>query len=405
MLAFRPRTSARNDVGERKPEVAERIVVAGALAQRAGQGGHSWVFLQYLLGFRRLGFDVLFLDRLEPGMCVDERGSPCEVECSVNLRYLLEVMRAFGLERSFSLFYDRGKRIFGVSGNAVREQLRSSLLLLNVMGYLDDPELLAAAPRRVFLDIDPGFGQMWQALGLHETFRGHDDHVTIAERIGQADCEVPSCGISWITTPQPVVLDQWTQQPDTGSMFTSVASWRGPYAPLEYGGKRYGLRVHEFRKFMSLPRLTGRPFEVALEIHSDEKRDLALLAENGWRLVDPTLVVGDPLTYRRYIQRSGAEFSVAKGMYVESRGGWFSDRSICYLASGKPVLAQNTGLEDLYPAGEGLLLFASLDEAAAGVEEILANYKRHARAARALAEAHFDSDKVLTELLAKLGVA
>jgi hypothetical protein len=314
-------------------------------------------------------------------------------------------MRSFGLERSFALFYDRGRRVFGLSDNAAREQLRGSLFLLNVMGYLDDEELLAAAPRRVFLDIDPGFGQMWQALGLHETFRGHDDHVTIAERIGEPDCEVPSCGISWITTPQPVVLAHWTQQQDNGRTFTSVASWRGPYGPLEYGGKTYGLRVHEFRKFMSLPRLTGRPFEVALEIQPDEDRDLALLAENGWRLADPARVAGDPLEYQRYIQHSGAEFSVAKGMYVESRGGWFSDRSICYLASGKPVLAQNTGLEDLYPTGEGLLLFASLDEAAAGVEEILANYERHSRAARALAEAHFDSDKVLTELLAKLGVA
>jgi len=391
--------------GEGKPEVAERIVVAGALAQKAGQGGHTWVFLQYLLGFRRLGFDVLFLDRLEPEMCVDGRGRPCDVERSVNLRYLLDVMRSFGLERSFALFYDRGQRVFGLSGSAAREQLRSSLFLFNVMGYLDDAELLAAAPRRVFLDIDPGFGQMWQALGLHETFRDHDDHVTIAERIGKPDCELPTCGIAWITTPQPVVLDYWTDQPDNGSTFTSVASWRGPYEPLEYGGKTYGLRVHEFRKFMSLPRLTGRPFEVALDIHPDEERDLALLAENGWTLVDPNLVAGDPLAYQRYIQRSGAEFSVAKGMYVESRGGWFSDRSICYLASGKPVLAQDTGLEHLYPTGEGLLLFASLDEAAAGVEEIFANYERHSRAARALAEAHFDSDQVLIELLAKLGVA
>ena len=391
--------------GEGTLEVAERIVVAGALAQKAAQGGHAWVFLQYLLGFRRLGFDVLFLDRLEPGMCVDERGRPCEIERSVNLRYLLDVMRRFGLERSFALSDDRGRHVVGLSCSAAREHLRSSLFLLNVMGYLDDTELLAAAPRRVFLDIDPGFGQMWQALGLHETFRGHDDHVTIAERIGKPDCEVPTCGIDWITTPQPVVLDYWTPQSDNGSMFTSVASWRGPYEPLEYGGKTYGLRVHEFRKFMSLPPLTGRPFEVALEIHPDEGRDLTLLGENGWKLVDPVLVTGDPLAYRRYIQRSAAEFSVAKGMYVESRGGWFSDRSICYLASGKPVLAQNTGLEHLYPTGEGLLLFASLDEAAAGVEEICANYERHAHAARDLAEAHFDSDKVLTELLAKLGVA
>jgi glycosyltransferase involved in cell wall biosynthesis len=154
-----------------------------------------------------------------------------------------------------------------------------------------------------------------------------------------------------------------------------------------------------------LPDLSGHRFELALDIHPSETNDLALLATHGWRLVDPRAVAGDPWAYQAYIQNSRAEFMVAKNMYVQAKSGWFSDRSICYLASGKPVLAQDTGIGEIYPTGEGLLTYTTLDEALAGVEEISRDYGRHARAARAMAEEHFDSDKVLSRLLGKLGVA
>jgi hypothetical protein len=256
----------------------------------------------------------------------------------------------------------------------------------------------------VFLDIDPGFGQMWRELGQADQFAGHDTFVTIAENIGRPDCEIPTCGLEWITTVQPVVLEHWPRRADGGAAFTSVGSWRGPYDPIEFAGKTYGLRAHEFRKFVELPRRSEETFEVALDIHPDDAKDIELLVYNGWALADPAEVVSDPSSYRAYVQASKAEFMVAKNMYVETCSGWFSDRSICYLASGRPVLAQDTGLDHLYPAGEGLLLFDSPDSAAAGVEEISGNYDRHARAARALAEERFDSDKVLRDLLAKLGV-
>ena len=155
------------------------MVLAGSLAQRPRHGGHTWVLLQYLLGFRRLGWDVLFLDRLEPEMCVDAADQPCRFEESLNLRYFLKVMEGFGLSGAFSLIYDRGERFVGLSRERVLERTGSSAFLMNVMGFLDDEEILSCAPRRVFLDIDPGFGQMWRALGLAEPFRGHDDYVTI----------------------------------------------------------------------------------------------------------------------------------------------------------------------------------------------------------------------------------
>jgi hypothetical protein len=380
------------------------IVVAGALAQRPFIGGHTWVFLQYLLGFRRLGWNVVFLDRIEPDMCVDAAGNPASLEDSINLRYLRDVMQRFGLGDSFALLYDGGRQSVGLSRAEVLDRVSGAAFLLNVMGFVDDEDVLAAAQRRVFLDIDPGFGQIWLDLGLHNVFAGHDDFVTIGENIGREGCEIPTCGLEWITTPQPVVLECWPVVQERGP-FTSIATWRGAFAPLEYRGKTYGLRVHEFRKYFSMPTLSGQPFELALDIHPAEEKDIQALRDNGWQLVDPREVAADTESYREYIGRSGAEFMVAKSMYVDMHSGWLSDRSLCYLASGKPVVAQDTGLADLYRTGEGLLTFDDPESALQGVREIADNFDRHASAARALAEEYFDSDVVLSRLLNRLGVA
>ncbi len=386
------------------------VVVAGSLAQRWGRGGHAWVFLQYLLGFRRLGWDVLFLDALEPGMCHDRKGRPTGVEGSENLRYLERVMEGFGLGTDWALLAHGGGAVFGRSRREVVERVRGSAFLLNVMGFLEDEEILAAAPRRVFLDIDPGFGQMWHDLDLADVFQGHDSHLTIGENLGLPHCAIPHCGLEWITTPQPVVRDLWNADgpapaPDRGGAFTSIVSWRGPFAPIEHRGRSYGLRVHQFRRFLPLPERTGASFRIALEIDPKDRPDRDRLVDHGWTLADPQAVAGDPWSYRDFIHGSAAEFMVAKDLYVETASGWISDRSLCYLASGRPVVAQDTGIGDRYPVGEGLLLFRDLDEAQAGVEEIRRDYPRHARRARELAEAHFDSDRVLGDILVRLGVA
>jgi len=372
--------------------MGETIIVAGSLAARPYVGGHTWVFLQYLLGFRQLGYDVLFLDRLEPDMGVNGEGRS----------YLAGVMERFDIP--WALFRDEGREVSGLSRPEVVERARGSALLLNVMGFLDDEETLAAAPLRAFLDIDPGFGQMWRELGLHDPFRGHHRYVTIGERIGEPDCGVPTCGIDWLTTKQPVHLGEWPVSPGAGRRFTSVASWRGAFGPIEYGGRTYGLRVHEFRRFLELPARSAGEFEVALDIHEAETRDLELLARHGWHLADPRAAAGDPWRYRDYVESSSAEFMVAKNLYVDTRAGWFSDRSACYLASGRPVLAQDTGLDGLLPNGKGLVKFSTLDEAAAGVEEITGDYERHSRAAREIAEEHFAAERVLARLLERLGV-
>jgi hypothetical protein len=194
-------------------------------------------------------------------------------------------------------------------------------------------------------------------------------------------------------------------QAETGPI-TSVASWRGAYGPVEYEGRTFGLRVHEFRKFVGLPAAvpSHRSFQLALDIHAAEGGDIDSLTKSGWQLIDPKVAAGSANAYREYIRRSSAEFCVAKNMYVQARTGWFSDRSAVYLASGKPVIAQETGWSSSYPAGEGLMAFSTPDQAAAAVEAVFSDYQKHALAAREIALHYFDSDLVLSGLLDELGL-
>ena len=365
------------------------VVVAGAVARRIEAGGHVWALLQWALGFRQLGWSVLFLDRLdpEPGL----RDSP-------RVRRFVETMAGLGLADGYSLDLGPHDEPVGLGRDAVRARVRSSDFLLNVMGYLEDPELLAQARRRVFLDIDPGFGQMWRALGLCDLFARHDAFVTVGTRVGREGCRIPTCGLDWIPTLPPVVLDQWTPLAEASQRFTSVAAWRGPWAPIEFEGERYGLRAHEFRRFADVPRASGLALEVALDIDAADAADAARLREGGWRLSDPNEVSGTPDDYRSYVRGSRAEFSVAKGMYVRAKSGWVSDRTACYLASGRPALVQDTGLDGAVETGLGLVTFATPEEAVDRARALHGDWRRHARAARALGVERFDSDRVLGRL-------
>jgi hypothetical protein len=373
------------------------VVVAGSIAQRPRRGGHAWVFLQYLLGFRQLGYEVLFLDRLSPEMLGPGASWPPSAD-SPEVSWLRDTMARHGLDESYALLLDGGGESLGMPRESVAERLRRSVLLLDVMGFLGDEDLLAAAPRRVYLDIDPGFPQMWRALGLHDPFGRHDAYATVGLRIGAEDCTVPTCGIEWVTTTQPVVHTEWPVR-SGGDAYTSVASWRGPFEPVEYEGERYGLRAHQLRRFASLPAAVEPPLELALDIDPADEADAELLRSGGWRLADPERVAGTPDGYRGYVQGSRGEVGIAKDMYVRSRGGWLSDRSLCYLAAGKPVLAQATGFEREVETGAGLLAFETPEEAAAAIEEIEGDYRRHSAAARELAEDRFASDRVLGRLL------
>jgi hypothetical protein len=375
--------------------MADAVVIGAAFAQRYGYGGHAWALLQYALGFRQLGLEVTVLDRLEPEMLAD----PGDQDRA--LGYVERVMSGAGLGDAYVVLDGSGETLAGLTRDEVGRRLRSARFLLNVMGFIGHPDLLEEAQQRIFLDIDPGFGQMWRELGLADVLKAHDRFVTVGRNVGAEGCSVPTCGVDWVTIPHPVVLDG----PPTlapGADFTSVGSWRGPYAPVDFQGHRYGLRVHQFRRFADLPRATGASFRLALEIDPADEADRARLSSGGWVLVDPREVAFDPAAYTGFIEGSLAEFTVAKDMYVETRSGWLGDRTACYLAAGKPCLVQDTWLAPHYPLGEGLLAFSTTEEAAAGVAEILKNPVGHGRAARRLAERELDASVVLGRLLEEL---
>lgn len=361
-------------------------VVAGAMANKAMSGGEAWVRLSYVAALRRLGWIVHFVEQIGTQACSTQATA-----------YFDAVFAAHGEAATSMLVDAAGERLHGGAGEP-GEVASEADLLLNISGNLVAPALLERFRRTAFVDIDPGYTQIWHA-NASRRIPSHDVYFTIAENIGRASCSIPTGGIEWRTTRPPVVLDEWPIAPADVRRFTTVATWRGPYGRVEHGGRTYGVKLDEFRKLLPLPRECGQTFELALDIHADEARDVAALREYGWRLVDPCAVACSPDLFRSYVQGSWAEFSAAQGVYVETNSGWFSDRTTRYLASGKPALVQDTGFSDRLPTGEGLVAFRTLEEAVAGAETIAADYDRHARAARVIAEEEFDSDRVVGKLL------
>jgi hypothetical protein len=377
------------------------IVLSGMIASDPWQGGATWAVLQYLLGLRRLGHRVIFVEPLPP-----ESLSPtgAGLEATDSATYFHRVVTEFGLESSAALLRVGTQQTVGMTYEEVRRAAGRADVLINISGMLTDTDLTASIPVRVYLDLDPAFIQLWQAVSnIDMRLSGHTHFVTIGQSIGTPECPVPTCGQTWIPTPQPVVLDAWPAAgPVRRDALTTVGNWRG-YGSAEYEGTFYGQKAHSLRPFFSLPLRTRERFELALAIHPDETSDLAALAENGWQLIDPSQVARTPEAYQTFIQESKAEFGIAKSGYVVSRCGWFSDRSLCYLASGRPVIAQETGFSRFLPTGEGLFAFETIEDVLAGIDSLNRDYTRHAKAARAIAEEFLDSDRVLTRLLEQIG--
>jgi hypothetical protein len=371
------------------------ILLSGMLAGVPGQGGATWAVLQYLLGLRRLGHDVLFVEPIECGGVA--------VADTPAARYFRRAVARRGLARRAALIDPVTRTTFGLARAELERFVRGADLALNISGVLADEELLGAVPVRAFVDLDPGFTQLWHAAeGIDLGFERHNRFVTIGLDIGTPGCSVPTCGLDWVTTVQPVVLEHWpvAGEPDGGAL-TTVGHWRA-YGSIEHDGTFYGQRAHSVRRLFELPQRVSAPIALALGIHSDEVADLEALERHGWRLVDPDRAAGTPARYERFVRSSWAELGVAKSGYVETACGWFSDRSACYLASGRPVVAQDTGFGEHLPTGDGLLRFRAPDEVAAGVEALRADYPSHRRAARAIAEELLDSDRVLDRLLERL---
>lgn len=382
------------------------VLVAGAIATKCRNGGNGRAVLNWVHGLRKLGVQAYCVEQIASGHCVDDRGQTVPFAESENAAYFEEVMRDAGLAGAAALVCDDGAQARGIPYRDLLDVAAAADLLLNISGHLTLAPVMRRVQRKAYLDLDPGFTQFWHAAGHDVRLDGHDFHFTIGENIGTPGCDIPTGDIRWRHTRQPAVLDSapveraaWTGR------FTTIASWRGAYGPVQHGSTTFGLKVHEFRKLIDLPKRAAATFEIALDIHPADARDLHLLREHGWRVVDPRGVVPDPRSFDDYIKGSDAECSAAQGVYVATNSGWFSDRTVRYLAAGKPALVQDTGFSQTYPVGEGLIPFRTVDEAVRGVEAIQRDPQRHQQASRALAETFFDSNRVIGRLLDEVGLA
>jgi hypothetical protein len=370
------------------------VVVAGALANKPGSSGEAWVRMSWARGLASLGLDVWFVEQLD---------DPADPDPAA-LDWFHSVTDSFGLGRRASLL-SGDEALVGPELDELVE-LAAEASLVNISGHLTLPGLMHAFRRRVMIDIDPGFTQFWHAAGLAgANVEGHDAYFTIGELIGTPGCPIPTSGIDWQPVRQPVFLEDWPVGPaPEPDRFTTVATWRGPFGPIEHAGRTYGLKVHEFRKFMSLPQKSPHRFELALDIHPSDSADLEQLRAHGWEVVDPGAAAGDPESFRAYIQGSGSEFSVAQGVYVDTACGWFSDRTSRYLASARPALIQDTGFSRILPVGEGLVAFTTLEEAVAGANDLVARHEEHSAAARRIAAEHFAAPTVLAAFCERAGI-
>jgi hypothetical protein len=376
-----------------------RIIVTGLIAQYP-LGGVTWDYFQYVLGLARLGHDVYYLE--DTGQWpYNPREGGVSKGCDFNVEYLAAVMDRFGLSNKWAYRFPWQSQWFGLADKKRNDVVRSADLLINVSGSLEHPDEYRNAGRLAYIDSDPVFTQIKLARGqadFRQLLDMHNVHFSFGEHLSAA---VPKDGLHWRPTRQPVVLSEWEHSLPYREVFTTVMNWTS-YKPVVYNGQTYAQKDIEFLRFVELP---GRVAPAVLEIAVNEGKTRhpprTLLAHKGWRVVDPEVVCPDLESYRRYIQSSKAEWSVAKNGYVVGQPGWFSCRSACYLASGRPVVVQDTGFGVVLPVGEGLLTFTSLEQAVAAIRDVEANYASHAKAARAIAEAYFDSDKILARLIAQ----
>ena len=392
------------------------VIVAGALANKPGNGGEAWVRMSWARGLARLGFDVWFVEAL-----TSDRGDGIAGPDPRAMEFFDAVTRANALGDRSVLVVDGVVR--GLDPEEWDALADDCALLVNISGHLEPDEWFHRIPHRAYVDLDPGYTQIWDSRGLlGDQVSAHTDHYTVGLNVGRPGCDLPTGDVRWRPTLQPVVLEDWGDRatkvgeahagPDAaerevaGVRFTTVASWRGAFGPIEDGDRHYGVKAHEWRRFRALPALLpAHCFEAALAIHPADGDDRTLLESAGWHLEDPAERAGSLEAFRTYVECSDAEFSVAQGVYVETRSGWFSDRSARYLAAGRPVVVQDTGFRDTIPEGDGALAFETMTDAVAAVETIADDYARHSSAARQLAETHFDSDRVLGSMLEDLGVS
>ena len=398
-----------------------RIIVTGLIAQHYRLGGVTWDYLQYAVGLKQLGHDVYYFeDSGEWPYNTDggETGKDWVArDCNENITYLKNVLSRYDLSDRWAYHFPLKSKWYGLSDVKRKSVLETADLLINVSGTLEKPENYSSVKRMAYIDSDPGFTQVKMQLKEEDFIKrvaAHHIHFSFGECLGDS---FKNLGYDWKPTRTPIVLSDWMSSEHYRNVYTTVMSWTS-YKPLVYEGKFYNQKDIEFMKFLEVKRKLG---DVSLEVaisklqHKNWQTSVNgfpniseinrfqhpadLLSFYGWKIADTDDTCGDLDSYRDYIIRSKGEWSVAKGGYVVSNSGWFSCRSACYLAAGRPVIVQSTGFDKVLPVGEGILQFSTTEEAIDAIGDVEARYDLHAKRAREIAGEYFDASKVLKHLI------
>ena len=380
------------------------VIVAGYWV-RYPLGGHLLGQLHYLMGLQKLGCEVVFIEHFGwTSSCYNPQTNAMSDDPSFGLSILEREFSRFGLEQW--CYIDATGTYHGLSADAFRKLCRDADLLLSLASttWLEE---FRDCRTRAYVDTDPGFTQFGMVPTPGPSCSGYASpcdfqfHFTIGTRIGQPDCPIPTLGFQWRPTRWPIVLDLAPYQcrPET-KYFTTVMSWR-PRKTIVHDGIEYGQKDVEFIKFIDLPKLVGPVFKIALAGPNAPREQIA---SAGWQLADPLRVTETISAYREFIAESRGEFGVAVNLEVKTRSGWVGDRNAMYLGMGKPVIIQDTGFSESLPCGEGLFAFMNTNDVVAALESVNANYERHCRASREIAEEYFSSEKVLASMLQACGL-
>jgi hypothetical protein len=376
-----------------------RIIVLGLIV-RYPLGGHTLRHLQYVVGLARLGHDVYFVEDSgdEPSSYYNPLTYVTGTDATYGLRFVADTFARVGLGDRWAHYDARESRWLGPCAHRMDRVCKSADALIDVSGVNPLRPWLMQVPVRVLVDTDPAFTQIDHLTdsGARDLALQHNVFLSFGENVGSRRSAIPDDGLPWQPTRQPAVLDAWSAVPGPTGRFTTVMQWNS-YSECQYDGLRYGMKSDSFAPYTDLPERVGNILELAG--HGVPEAPPAPLQGKGWELRDPRGLTRDPWAYQRYIRDSKAEFSVAKHGYVISRSGWFSERSACYLASGRPVVVQDTGFSDWLESPGGIVVFRTPEEAAAAIEEVDNRYEFHCQAARAVAEEYFDHRRVLTDLL------
>ncbi len=366
--------------------------------------GVTYQFLHYLLGLRQLGWDPYYVEDSTRWL-YDPATDDTTPLPQANIARIAPVLAAHGFaDRWAYRSHHEDGRVYGIGEVRLRALYREAAALLNVTGSQELREEHMAGPRRVYVESDPVKSQIEVAQGhaeLIRTLSEHDILFTFGENLGRPDCGVPVERFTWLPTRQPVALELWPTNVGDGSTYTTIATWKQRNEIVYRGETYYWSKDRQFEKVLDLPRRRSVPFEIATQV---DAATAARLGAHGWRLRDGFAVSRDAVGYGAYIAGSRGEFTVAKDQYARLHSGWFSDRTACYLAAGRPVITQDTGFGNVLPTGKGLFAFHDLDDVLAAVDAIETDYEGHRRAAREIAAEYFDAARVVGSLLERAGL-